>query len=97
MPSSPGYKRNYKQEAATESPKRKHDRAERNAARRQLEKEGKVHKGDGKQVDHKTPLSKGGSNSRGNLRVRSQHANESYDRTSSGAMKYKDQRKTNKK
>lgn len=96
MPSSKNYKRDYKQEARTESPERKKQRAERNAARRQLEKEGKVHKGDGKQVDHKKPLSKGGSNSRSNLRVRSQKSNSSYDRTSSGAMKYSDQRKTRK-
>lgn len=96
MPSSPNYKRNYKQEDANDSPKRKQQRAERNAARRQLEKEGKVHKGDGKQVDHKQPLSKGGSNKRGNLRVRSTHANESYDRTKTGAMKFADQRKTKK-
>jgi len=32
-------------------------------------KAGKVHKGDGKQVDHKTELVKGGSNDKSNLRV----------------------------
>lgn len=49
-----------------------------NAARAQLAKEGKVHKGDGKDVDHKTPLRNGGSNARGNLRVRSQHENRGW-------------------
>lgn len=43
------------------------DRAKRNAARATLEKEGKVKKGDGKQVDHKRPISSGGDNRRSNL------------------------------
>ena len=34
MPSSPNYKRNYKQEARTDSPLRKKKRAMRNKARR---------------------------------------------------------------
>jgi len=95
MPSSPNYKRNYKQELATEkknNPERVKERAARNAARAQLMKEGKVSKGDGKHVDHINPLSKGGSNARKNLRVRSGTSNASYQRTSKGAMKYKDQK-----
>lgn len=44
-------------------------RSERNKARRRLEKAGRVHKGDGKHVHHKRPLSKGGGNGGGNLRV----------------------------
>jgi hypothetical protein len=96
MPSSPNYKRDYKQEAAAESPERKKQRAMRNKARREMEKAGKVRKGDGKHVDHKTPLSKGGGNSKKNLRVRDGKSNSSYDRTSSGAMKHKDQRRTKK-
>jgi hypothetical protein len=49
-----------------------------NAARRKLEKEGKVRKGDGKDVDHKTPLRSGGGNSRSNLRVMSQSKNRGW-------------------
>jgi len=64
-------KRDYVQERLNESPKRKKDRAKRNKARRQLMKEGLVRKGDGKVVDHKKPLSKGGSTARSNLQVRS--------------------------
>lgn len=94
MPSSPGYKRNYKREYAVESAQRRKQRAERNKARREFERMGKVHKHDGKEVDHKNPLSKGGSNRKSNLRVRSAHANHSYDRTHTGAMKYRDQRRT---
>lgn len=63
--------RDYVQERLNESPKRKKDRAARNRARYKLMKEGKVKKGDGKVVDHKKPLSKGGSNDRSNLRVKS--------------------------
>lgn len=44
-------------------------RSERNKARRRLEKAGRVHKGDGKHVHHKKPLSKGGGNGDGNLKV----------------------------
>lgn len=81
--------RNYRQEydeyQGTELQKR--NRAKRNAARAKLAKAGKVRKGDGKDVDHAKPLSKGGSNSGGNLRVKSASKNRSFKRTSSGAMK----------
>jgi hypothetical protein len=52
-----------------------------------MEKEGLVHKGDGKDVDHKQPLSKGGATTRSNLKVKSATANRSYARTTKGAMK----------
>ena len=50
-------------------PEQKEARAQRNAARREAEREGKVHKGDGKDVDHKTPIRKGGTNADSNTRV----------------------------
>lgn len=56
-------------------------------ARRELMKEGLVHKGDGKDVDHIKPLQRGGSNSRSNLRVQSAHTNRSVQRTKTGRMK----------
>ena len=46
-------------------------RAARNAARVEMG----LKKGDGKEVDHKVPLSKGGSNSKRNLRVVSRTTN----------------------
>lgn len=49
-----------------------------NAARRQLEKEGKVRKGDGKDVDHKKPLRSGGTNARSNLRVMDKSKNRGW-------------------
>ena len=50
-------------------------------------KAGKVHPGDGKDVDHKKPLAKGGSNAKSNLRVRSESANRSFKRNSKAGMK----------
>ena len=46
-------------------------RAERNKARADMG----LKKGDGKEVDHKKPLSKGGGNSKGNLHVTSRTTN----------------------
>lgn len=54
------------------------NRSERNQARAQLMKEGKVRKGDGKDVDHKKPIRSGGSNSRSNLRVVSASRNRGW-------------------
>lgn len=56
-------------------PEQKKKRAMRNKARRQAIKEGKVKKGDGKDIDHKKPLRSGGSNAKSNQRVRSKSAN----------------------
>jgi len=61
-------------------------RVEQNKARRMMEKEGKVRKGDGKDVDHKRPLSKGGTTTRSNLRVKSRSANRSFRRNADGSM-----------
>lgn len=52
-------------------------RAARVKARRMMEAEGAVHKGDGKDVDHKKPMRSGGTTTRSNLRVRSKSANRS--------------------
>jgi hypothetical protein len=53
-------------------------RALRNAARRMLVKEGRVRKGDGKDVDHITKSTHGAlNNSRSNLRVMSASENRS--------------------
>lgn len=73
----PKAKRNYKKEYANYqgSTEQKKNRAARNTARRRAEKAGVVKKGDGKDVDHKKPLRSGGTNAKGNLRVRSAKAN----------------------
>ena len=59
-------------------PEQKERRAERNAARRELTKEGVVKKGDGKDVDHKKMLDNGGSNARSNLRAVDQKTNRGW-------------------
>ena len=63
------------------SPEQKKNRAARNAARAKLMKEGKVHKGDGKDVSHKVAFDKGGSNKQG-VRVESASKNRSFKRDS---------------
>lgn len=88
MPSAPGYVRDIKQEEKTAKARGEDVRnAERHKARRLEMKKGLVHVNDGKDVDHRKPLSKGGANVPGNLRVESAHKNRSYARTSSGAIK----------
>lgn len=70
-------KRNYKREYEKyhSKPEQKKKRAARNKARREAEKDGKVKKGDGKDVDHRKPLRSGGSTHKSNTRVRSRSAN----------------------
>ena len=89
MPSSPNYKRNYKEEYENyhSSSEQRKNRAARNRARYELEKDGKVHKGDGKDVDHKKPIAKGGGNGRSNLRVVPKSENRSFKRNKKAGMK----------
>jgi hypothetical protein len=83
MPSSPNYKRNYKQERKTAASRgetgvgSKSGDATRHRARRLLAKAlGKDIPGN-KDVDHKKKLKSGGTNSVSNLRVRSKSSNRS--------------------
>lgn len=74
--------RNYKRENLYQAqPEQVKNRVARNAARRKLMRDGKVRKGDGKDVAHVKALDKGGSNSDG-LRVESRSANRSFRRDS---------------
>lgn len=76
MPSSKNYKRDYSREMETARMRGEDkDRAKRNRARRHMMAQDRVHKGDGKDVDHVKKLRSGGSKQDGNLRVRSRHAN----------------------
>jgi len=79
------YKREYQNYQGTEQQKK--NRAKRNKARREEMRLGRVHKGDGKDVDHKKPLIKGGGTSLSNLRVVSEHANRSFKRTRKAHMR----------
>jgi hypothetical protein len=91
MPSSPDYKRDYAQEKVTSDARgEKPLRAARNRARTVMVNKGMVKKGDGKDVDHKTPLSKGGAKTApSNLRAMPAAKNRSFPRTAGGGMKAK--------
>jgi hypothetical protein len=81
-PSKEQYKKYYKKYHS--SAKAKKDRAARNQARAEAVKDGTVKKGDDKEVDHKTPLSKGGSYGKSNRRVVSRKTNRSFARNAKG-------------
>lgn len=87
MPNKPvrDYKREYENYQGSET--QKHNRALRNAARRHALENGTAHKGDGMDVDHIRPLSKGGANVSSNERVVSQHDNRSFPRNPDGSLK----------
>jgi hypothetical protein len=91
MPSSPGYKRDLKQEYRTAKARGEigtgHDskNAMRHRARRKALKLGLVKKG--QDWDHKKALSKGGSNSISNGRAVSPSANRGFPRNKDGSMK----------
>lgn len=72
--------RNYREEYDKyhAKPEQKKKRAMRNTARSEMEKKGRVTKGDGKEVDHKKPLRAGGSNSLSNLQVTSRSKNRAW-------------------
>lgn len=81
--------RNYAKEYANYQgkPEQIANRAKRNAARAEMMKKGVVRKGDGMDVDHKTPMAKGGGNGAGNLRAVPKSQNRSFARTKSARMK----------
>ena len=81
--------RDYKREVAeyTSRPSVIRKRSMQNKARAELMKEGVVSKGDGKDVDHARPLSKGGGNERSNLRAVPSSQNRSFSRNSDGSLK----------
>lgn len=75
--------RTYKRATVYEnSPAQVKNREARNRARALMVREGLASKGDGKQVDHIKPISKGGTTTKSNLRVVSTSANESFKRNS---------------
>jgi len=80
---TPKDKRDYKAEAAKETPARQQARRDRMNARYSFEKKN----GDlptSVQVDHKKPISQGGTNAPSNLRAIPKKQNESFDRDGPG-------------
>lgn len=80
-------KRNYELEYQNYQgkPEQLKNRAMRNAARRKAMKEGKVKKGDGKDVAHIVALDKGGTNKQG-VRIESKASNRSFLRDKKGNL-----------
>lgn len=66
-------------------------------ARRKANEEGTTSKGDGRDLDHTRPLSKGGSNNKSNLRVTSQAINRSFARNADGSLKSQTSKRERKK
>ena len=96
--------RDYKKENIYKSkPDQIKKRVLRNKARRQAIKDGKAKVGDGTSVEHKKPLSKGGTNSKSNLKIVSFEDNSSFDRNSDKSVRrntpgiFKKKKKTNTK
>ena len=80
--------RDYKDEAKYHAqPEQKKRRAERNKARTEAVKTHGKAALKGKDIDHKTPLSKGGSTAKSNCRVVSVHSNRAYARNKNGGVK----------
>lgn len=82
-------KRDYKRENAlyNSKPEQRHNRSLRTMARNAAIADGRVSKGDGKDIDHTKPLSKGGSNAKSNTRVTTQSSNRSFSRNKDGSLK----------
>jgi hypothetical protein len=82
-------RRDYKTEYAKyhSKPEQRANRSERTVARNQANADGRTSKGDGKDLDHRVPLSKGGTSAKSNLRVVSASENRSFSRNKDGSMK----------
>ena len=89
MPYMKNGKRDYKKENEkyNSRPEQRAARSERTVARNQANASGLTSKGDGKDLDHVKPLSKGGSSSKSNLRAVSASSNRSFSRNKDGSLK----------
>lgn len=89
MPYMTNGKRDYKKENAlyNSRPEQIKARSERTTLRRQADAAGITHKGDGKDLDHIKPLSKGGANTLSNARATTQSANRSFSRNADGSLR----------
>lgn len=78
-------------------PEQRANRSDRTVLRREANEKGITSKGDGKDLDHKKPLSKGGSNSLSNARVTSKSENRSFARNKDGSLKSQVSKREKKK
>ena len=87
MPRMKNDKRDYSQQRQyNATPEATRKRVLNNAARRAAISSGDASVGDGTNVDHKTPLSRGGTNKKSNLRVVSESKNKSFSRDSKSRL-----------
>ena len=99
MPYMKNGKRDYKRENEkyNSRPEQRAARSERTVARNQANADGRTSKGDGLDLDHVKPLSKGGSSSRSNLRAVSASSNRSFSRNKDGSLKSQTSKRERKK
>ena len=99
MPYMTNGRRDYKKENRlyNSKPEQIKARGERTTLRRQANASGVTSKGDGRDLDHKKPLSKGGANTMANARVTTQSANRSFSRNADGSLKSQTSKKERKK
>tara|TARA_R110000737_G_scaffold73681_1_gene102551 strand:+ start:2606 stop:2911 length:306 start_codon:yes stop_codon:yes gene_type:complete len=93
--------RDYKREnkVTKSKPENIAKRVARNKARREAIRKGRVSVGDGKELDHIKPISKGGSNKKSNIRITTKSQNSSFDRNPDKSVKKNrlNKRKTKRK
>ena len=89
MPYMINGKRDYKRENLlyNSKPLQRKRRSERTINRNTSNAAGTTHKGDGKDLDHIVPLSKGGSNEPSNLRAIFESTNRSFSRRRDSSLK----------
>lgn len=99
MPYTTNGKRDYKKEYRLyhSRPEQIRNRTARTTARRQANAAGITHKGDGKDIDHRIPLSQGGSTGKSNQRVVSASTNRSFSRNADGSIKSQTSKRERKK
>ena len=99
MPFMKNGKRDYKRENLlyNSKPEQIKARSERTRLRRASNEAGTTSKGDGKNIDHIKPLSKGGANTKANSRVVSESTNKSFARNKNGSMKSQTSKRESKK
>ena len=99
MPYMKNGKRDYKRENElyNSRPEQRKARSERTVARNQANADGRTSKGDGKDLDHRVPLSKGGTSAKSNLRPVSRSENRSFSRNKDGSLKSQTSKREKKK
>lgn len=98
MPYMTGGKRDYQKEYKKygSDPEVVRKRVQDNKARRMFIKAGKVKVGDGKDVDHRRPQSKGGRTTLSNLQAITASSNRSFARNRDGSLKSQTSKKERK-